>query len=215
MSQTMSHIDFYFDFASPYGYFMSEKIEELANQHGRSVTWRPILLFAALRSLGLSPPFEHPIKLDYITADFKRSAKFLGVDYRLPSAFPALTQHAARAFYLLNEKAPTSAVPYAHSVFRSYFRDSKDISNIEFIAQMVLDQTDSLGTRPVIVELLKSDATKSLLNSAIDAAVENRVFGSPFIIIDGESFFGVDRLPQIDQKLALIARFRDDSPTGD
>ena len=100
-------------------------------------------------------------------------------------------------------------------MFRSYFRDSKDISNIEFIAQMVLDQTDSLGTRPVIVELLKSDATKSLLNSAIDAAVENRVFGSPFIIIDGESFFGVDRLPQIDQKLALIARFRDDSPTGD
>jgi 2-hydroxychromene-2-carboxylate isomerase len=211
----MRPIDFYFDFASPYGYFMSEKIGALANQHGRSVTWRPILLFAALRLLGLPPPFEHPVKLDYITADFERSAKFLNLDYRLPPGFPALTQHAARAFYLLNDQAPAAAMAYAHSVLRSYFREARDISKVELIAQLVLAQTEKFGKLSAVIDLLKSDAAKARLHNAISAAVENKVFGSPFVVVDGEPFFGVDRLPQIAEKLAAVATARDDSTTGD
>ena len=198
----MPFIDFYFDFASPYGYFMSEKIDALAAQHGRTVTWRPILLFAALRSLGLPPPFEHPVKLEYITADFARSAKFLNVDYRLPPAFPALTQHAARAFYLLKGKAPDAAVPFAQAALRGYFRDGQDIGNIEVIAQMVFSHTGALGSATDAQSHLKSAEAKALLQDAITAAVDKKVFGSPFVIIDGESFFGVDRLPQIARKLA-------------
>ncbi|MES2911672.1 MAG: 2-hydroxychromene-2-carboxylate isomerase [Pseudomonadota bacterium] len=198
----MQPIDFYFDFASPYGYFMSEKIDALAAKHGRTVTWRPILLFAALRSLGLPPPFEHPVKLAYITADFERSARFLGVGYRLPPAFPALTQHAARAFYLVNEQAPAAAVAFAQTVLRGYFRDGQDIGNIEVIAQMVCDHTGTLGSAADVQAHLKSAEAKTLLQQAITAAVEKKVFGSPFVVIDGESFFGVDRLPQITEELA-------------
>ena len=201
----MQPIDFYFDFASPYGYFMSEKIDALAAQHGRQVTWRPILLFAALRSLGLPAPFEHPVKLEYITADFARSAKFLNVDYSLPPAFPALTQHAARAFYLLSGKAPEAAVPFAQSVLRGYFRDGRDISNIDVIAEMVGDQTASLGSVADIRDQLKTDEAKAMLQNAINEAVGHKVFGSPFVVIDGEPFFGADRLPQIAQKLAATA----------
>lgn len=198
----MQPIDFYFDFASPYGYFMSEKIDALAAKHGRTVIWRPILLFAALRSLGLPPPFEHPVKLEYITADFARSAKFLNVDYSLPPAFPALTQHAARAFYLLHGKAPDAAVPFAQAVLRGYFRDGRDISNIDVIAKMVGDQTASLGSPVDVRDLLKGDEAKAMLQVAITDAVEKKVFGSPFVVIDGEGFFGVDRLPQFAARLA-------------
>lgn len=198
----MQPIDFYFDFASPYGYFMSEKIDALAAKHGRTVIWRPILLFAALRSLGLPPPFEHPVKFEYITADFARSAKFLNVDYSLPPAFPALTQHAARGFYLLHGKAPEAAVPFAHAVLRGYFRNGRDISNIDVIAQMVGDQTASLGSSADVCDLLKGGEAKAMLQAAITDAVEKKVFGSPFVVIDGEGFFGVDRLPQLAARLA-------------
>jgi 2-hydroxychromene-2-carboxylate isomerase len=198
----MQPIDFYFDFASPYGYFMSEKIDALGAKHGRTVIWRPILLFAALRSLGLPPPFEHPVKLEYITADFARSAKFLNVDYSLPPAFPALTQHAARGFYLLHGKAPEAAVPFAHAVLRGYFRNGRDISNIDVIAQMVGDQTASLGSSADVCDLLKGGEAKAMLQAAITDAVEKKVFGSPFVVIDGEGFFGVDRLPQLAARLA-------------
>jgi len=198
----MQPIDFYFDFASPYGYFMSEKIDALAAQHGRSVNWRPILLFAALRALGLPPPFEHPVKLEYITADFARSARFLGVDYSLPPGFPALTQHAARAFYLLNEQAPETAVPFAQSALRGYFRQGSNIADIEVIADMLCAQTSKLGTAQAVCTQLKSNTAKAMLQDAINVAVGQKVFGSPFVFVDGESFFGVDRLPQIAEKLA-------------
>jgi len=195
-------IDFYFDFASPYGYFMSEKIDALGARHGRSVTWRPILLFAALRALGLPPPFEHPAKLEYTTADFARSANFLEVEYILPPAFPALTQHAARAFYLLNDKAPAVAVPFAQAVLRAYFRQGRNISGIEVISQMVCDASDCMGDAGAVRDQLKTDVAKAMLQEAVSAAVGKKVFGSPFVIIDGEPFFGVDRLPQIAAKLA-------------
>ena len=201
----MQPIDFYFDFASPYGYFMSEKIGAMAAQHGRTVTWRPILLFAALRSLGLPAPFEHPVKLEYITADFSRSANFLNVDYSLPPAFPALTQHAARAFYLLNSKAPDAAIPFAQAVLRGYFRDGCEIANVDVIAEMVVGQTASLGSVADIRDQLKTDEAKTMLQNAVNEAVANKVFGSPFVVIDGEPFFGVDRLPQIAQKLSRTA----------
>jgi len=45
-------IDFYFDFSSPYGYFASTKIDDLAAKHGRSVVWRPILLGAVFKVTG-------------------------------------------------------------------------------------------------------------------------------------------------------------------
>ncbi|WP_372828002.1 2-hydroxychromene-2-carboxylate isomerase [Polaromonas sp.] len=201
----MPPIDFYFDFASPYGYFMSEKIDALAAERGRRVTWRPILLFAALRALGLPPPFEHPVKLEYITADFARSARFLGLGYRLPPAFPALTQQAARAFYLLNRQAPADAVPFAQAALRAYFRDGQDIASNDMVAQMVCEQTEALGDAAAVRDALQSADAKTLLQDAITAAVENKVFGSPFVVIDGEPFFGVDRLPQIAQKLAATA----------
>ena len=198
----MQPIDFYFDFASPYGYFMSEKIDALATKHGRKVIWRPILLFAALRALGLPPPLEHPVKLEYMTADFARSATFLNIDYSLPPGFPALTQHAARAFYLLHSKAPDAAIPFAQAVLRGYFRDRRDISNIDVIVQMVGEQTAILGSSADVRDLLKSDEAKAMLQAAVTDAVEKKVFGSPFVVMDGEGFFGVDRLPQLAARLA-------------
>ena len=198
----MQPIDFYFDFASPYGYFMSEKIDALATKHGRKVIWRPILLFAALRALGLPPPLEHPVKLEYMTADFVRSATFLNIDYSLPPGFPALTQHAARAFYLLHSKAPDAAIPFAQALLRGYFRDRRDISNIDVIVQMVGEQTAILGSSADVRDLLKSDEAKAMLQAAVTDAVEKKVFGSPFVVMDGEGFFGVDRLPQLAARLA-------------
>ncbi|MES2974108.1 MAG: 2-hydroxychromene-2-carboxylate isomerase [Pseudomonadota bacterium] len=211
----MQPIDFYFDFASPYGYFMSEKIDALAAGHGRTVTWRPVLLFAALRALGLPAPLEHPVKLEYTTADFARSARFLGVDYRLPPSFPAVTQHAARAFYLLREHAPGAAVPFAHAALRGFFSGGLDITDLQVVAQLACDQTAALGDAGVVRNHLQAAEARTLLQDAIAAAVERKVFGSPFVIIDGEPFFGVDRLPQIAAKLAAGNQPRGHDSPGD
>ncbi|WP_341648434.1 DsbA family protein [Thauera humireducens] len=55
-------IDFYFDFSSPYGYFMAERIDALAAAHGRSVRWRPFLLGAVHKVTGEVPLPSKPLK---------------------------------------------------------------------------------------------------------------------------------------------------------
>ena len=72
----MKPIDFYFDFSSPYGYFASQKIEALAEKHGRTVDWHPMLLGVVFKQTGAAPLTEIPVKGPYSKRDFARSARF-------------------------------------------------------------------------------------------------------------------------------------------
>ena len=55
--------------------------------------------------------------------------------------------------------------------------------------------------REACLSALGSDEIKAKLRAAGDAAVARGVFGSPFFLVDGEPFFGADRLPQVDRWL--------------
>ena len=202
MNASASLIDFWFDFASPYGYLMSEKIEAVVAHHGRTIRWRPVLLFAVLRALDLPAPLGPAVKRDYVLSDAERSARHLGVPYALPDGFPAPTQHAARAFYLIEQSDPVAAVHFAHAVYRGYFQRAADIGDPALIAAWAAAEAPALGDAAAVLAQLQSAPTKALLAGAVDAAVQRRVFGSPFVVVDGEAFFGVDRLPQIEALLA-------------
>jgi 2-hydroxychromene-2-carboxylate isomerase len=193
-------IDFYFDFSSPYGYFMSEKIDEVAARYGREVRWRPYLLGAVYKKLGSQPLPNLPLKGPYSVRDFERSARFLGLSCRIPEAFPVATQHAARAFYWLEDRDPALARRFALAALRAYFGDGRDISQLD----AVLDLAAGLGVdRAALAAALDSDELKARLRAECEAAIERGVFGSPFVIIDGEPFWGVDRLPQIERWLEM------------
>lgn len=192
-------IEFYFDFSSPYGYLLSERIDELAARHGRKVKWRPVLLgviFQTTRSAPLTKQF--PPKAEYSEIDFARSARFLGIPYRLPSRFPLPTQAAARAYYWLHDRDCGSARAFAHAAYRALFVDDRDISSPD----TVLDIAAGLGAdRDALAPALQSQELKDRLKAEIEAAMAKGVFGSPHVIIDGEPFFGADRLPQIERWL--------------
>lgn len=191
-------IDFYFDFSSPYGYFMAEKIDALAAAHGRSVTWRPFLLGAVYKVTGDVPLPSKPLKGEYSVRDFSRSARFYGLQSRIPDVFPVSTQHAARAFYWLEAQDGGLARRFALETYRFYFRDNRDISRPE----TVLEIAESLGVdRSGLEAALGDDGLKTRLRGECDAAIARGVFGSPFVFVDGEPFWGVDRLPQIERWL--------------
>jgi 2-hydroxychromene-2-carboxylate isomerase len=195
-------IDFYFDFSSPYGYLASEKIDELAARHGRTVRWRPILLGVVFKHTGAAPLTLVPLKGEYSVRDFSRSARFLGLPYTHPANFPLATQHAARAFYWFHdqdyEQACEAARAFAQAVFRALYVDGRDVSSLD----VVLDLAAQQGVdRDILSEALAGAALKQRLKSECDAALAGGVFGSPYMIVDGEPFFGVDRLPQMDRWL--------------
>lgn len=191
-------IEFYFDFSSPYGYLASERIDALGKRHGREVNWRPFLLGAIFKIVGTAPLLEYPMKGDYSRHDMRRAARQLGIPFNLPSAFPTASLSACRIFYWLAETQPDLAKSYARAIYRRYFVDDKPIEP----AEHAIDVAVSLGIeRDVVAAALQDPAVKARLKTEVDAGIARGVFGSPFIFVDGEPFWGADRLDQIERWL--------------
>ncbi len=192
-------IDFYFDYSSPYGYFAALKIDDLAARHGRGVNWKPILLGVVFKVTGAQPLPSLPLKGDYAKRDIARSARYLGVEFKYPSKFPIASQAPARAFYWANDRDPALARKLAKALYRAYFVEDRDISSPEVTAEVAA----TLGLkRDEVLAALNDPAVKDRLKNEVDAAIRRGVFGSPYIVIDGEPFWGVDRFDQIERWLA-------------
>ena len=192
-------IDFYFDFYSPYGYFASCRIDEIAARHQRTVAWRPILLGAVFKVTGQQPLATIPLKGDYTRYDLERSARLLGVPFELPSRFPIASTAACRAFYSIGDRDAELAIRFAAAVYAAYFVDDRDISSPE----VTIDIAASVGIpRHDMESALNDPALKDRLRSEVDAAIARGGFGSPYFIVDGEPFWGSDRLDQLERWIA-------------
>jgi 2-hydroxychromene-2-carboxylate isomerase len=191
-------IEFYFDFASPYGYLASEKIDALAAKHGRTVDWKPMLLGPSFKASGMAPLVDIPLKGEYSKRDFDRSARYHGVAFRMPGVFPIGTVAAARAFLWAQDRDPVKAKAFAHALFRAYFAAGVDISG----AEAVLDVAAKAGLDPAAMRAgIGEQAIKDRLKASVEDAIARGVFGSPYVFVDGEPFWGMDRLDQIDRWL--------------
>jgi len=191
-------VDFYFDFSSPYGYFAADRIEALAAKHGRTVTWRPVLLGAIFKVSGGQPLPSIPLKGTYSLRDIPRSAAFYGLPYRQPTRFPVATLTAVRAYYWAEALDPARAVALAKAVLGGYFRQDRDISDAKTITAIGAET----GFDPVAMETgMAGPEVKDRVRRETDAAIVRGVFGSPYLIIDGEPFWGMDRFDQADRWL--------------
>jgi 2-hydroxychromene-2-carboxylate isomerase len=192
-------IDFYFDYSSPYGYFAAMKIDELAGKHGRAVNWKPILLGAVFKVTGAQPLPTLPLKGPYALRDILRSARFYGLAYKHPTKFPIATQAPARAFYWVNDRDPVLAKKLAQTLYQAFFVQDRDISSPDVTA----DVGATLGMkRDDVLAALSDVAVKDKLKNEVDAAIKLGVFGSPYIVVDGEPFWGIDRFDQLERWLA-------------
>ena len=193
-------IDFYFDFSSPYGYLASEKIEALAARHGRSVDWHPILLGIIFKQTGAAPLTMIPLKGEYSRRDMARSARFHGLTgFRMPSKFPIPSQAPARIVLWQKARDAALAATVVHALYRAFFVDDVDISAPENAGAVAA----TCGVDPAAARAAVDDpAIKDALRAANDQAIARGVFGSPFIIVDGEPFWGTDRFDQVERWLA-------------
>ena len=192
-------IQFFFDFSSPYGYLGAQKIEALAAKHGRAVDWRPMLLGVVFKQTGAAPLTEVPIKGPYSKHDFLRSARFHGIDFKMPPVFPIAGQTPSRILLWAKQQDPAAAARVAKALYRALFVEGLDISKPDVAA----DVAGNAGfDRDAARAAIDDPAIKEALKREVDAAIAAGVFGSPFVIVDGEPFWGLDRFDQIDRWLA-------------
>ena len=195
----MSAIEFYFDFSSPYGYFASTQIDDLAARYGRSVDWLPYLVGTAMKATGHRPLVGTPMMQDYVYVDVPRFARLLGVPLQIPESFPLVASSASRAYYWLEERDGGLARRFAKAVYHAFFGEGRDISSSDEIKAIAVDcgvDADQL------VQAAQEQSVKDMFRERNDAALAKGVFGSPFILVDGQPFWGADRLPQVEKWLA-------------
>jgi len=184
-------LDFYFDFSSPYGYFASFKVDVIAGRFKRPVNWHPVLIGAAFQATGNKPLIHQPLKGQYCAHDWRRMGGFMDVPWVLPDPFPIATHNAARLFYKLQGRDPDLAKRFCRAAFHAYFGAGRDITSAEAVAEVAVP----LGIEADEVHATVHDpAAKEDLRLRTAEAIRLGVIGSPFVIVDGEGFWGSDRL---------------------
>jgi 2-hydroxychromene-2-carboxylate isomerase len=192
-------IEFWFDFSSGYAYFAALEIEALARRHGRAVLWRPFTLGAAFKVTGVQGLSRTPLKRDYARRDWQRLARRKGVAFNLPDAHPRTGLPAIRAFYYVDRSDARLAAALAKSIIVGYFTDGLDTDDPEAVARVAA----GLGIDPAAITAGIADAeVKARARQEGEQAVARGVFGSPWLFIDGEPFWGNDRLAMVEQWLA-------------
>jgi 2-hydroxychromene-2-carboxylate isomerase len=188
-------IEFYFEFASPYGYLASTQIDALAARHGREVAWHPIMLGAAFKETGARPLTQTPLKGPYLLHDVPRFARLLGVPLELPPVMPMSSLAASRACVWLEADDPAEAKRLARALLHAHWGEGRDLGAPEAVAEVAR----GLGfDADALLAAVADPRIKDRLKEQTQAAIERGVFGSPFIFVDGEPFWGADRLDQIE-----------------
>lgn len=197
----MAPLHFYFDFISPFGYFASLRIEELARRHGRTVEWHAMLLgVSVMKVMGLKPLLDTPLKGDYIRRDAQRYMRRHGITLQRRLDDPVMDPRAAgRAFHYVKRHQPALAAPLAHALYDAYWAQGRDLSTAAAVASVPLPAGLAADWLHAGID---SDEAGALLRSAVDASLKAGIFGSPTVVADGEPFWGVQTLELVDEWLA-------------
>lgn len=201
MSIPPAPLHFYFDFISPFGYFASLRIEQIAARHGRTVEWHAMLLgVSVLKIMGLKPLLDTPLKGDYIRRDALRYMRRHGLQMQRKLDDPVMDPRAAgRAFHWVKQQQPELAAPLAHAIYHAYWAEGRDLSTAENVASITLPQ--GLDGQRLLAGITSPEASSGL-RSAVDASLKAGVFGSPTVVVDGEPFWGVETFDLLEQWLA-------------
>ncbi|MFZ4071818.1 MAG: 2-hydroxychromene-2-carboxylate isomerase [Caulobacterales bacterium] len=195
-------IDFYFDFISPYGYFAAERIDALGVRHGRSVRWRAFNMRSVnFHHLGVDKPlFQAPLKGPYFQQDVPRTARWFGLPYAPGSVLDFNPLAAMRAFWWLCESDAALATSFAKAVFRTFFVEGQEPNTPDAVAAIVAPMAPHLDLDTLRAHL-DSPAARDRLKLETQAAVDAGVWGTPTFIVDGQMFWGADRLAMLDDWL--------------
>lgn len=193
---------FYFDFISPFGYFAALRVGDLATKHARDCEWHAMLLgVSVLKVMGLKPLVETPLKGPYLTHDAARYARLHRIALKRPLDGPAMNPvPAARAFQWLKRHHADRYRGIAVDMLDAYWREARNLEDPDEIASIAAGRgVEGSAIRAAI----ESDEARQLLRTEVDTSLKQGVFGSPFFIVDGQPFWGVDKIEQIDAWLTV------------
>jgi 2-hydroxychromene-2-carboxylate isomerase len=186
----------YFDFVSPYSYLALTRLDAFGARH--DVAWEPAPVFyaALLDATSLVGPAESLVKRRYTLTDILRAAEIQGVALAGPPAHPFRSLEALRVATLFAGEPGALALSLALST--ACWAEGRDLTDWSVLA----DVTARAGFDAADLEARASaPEVKRALQERTAAAIAAGVFGVPTFALDGELFWGNDRLDHLAARL--------------
>lgn len=193
-------LEFWFDFSCPFAYLASTRVEALAARVRAEVVGRPLLLGGVFKTVGAPQKLFQslgPAKAKHNQNDMRRHASVYGVPLRTPEGHPIRTVEALRSLLAVGEPF----MPLAHRFFRAYWVDGIDLGTEDGVARVLREA----GHDPIAVRArAESQEIKEDLRRRTDEGIARGIFGVPAFFVEGELFWGQDRLDFVEEALGGV-----------
>ncbi|MEW6761493.1 MAG: 2-hydroxychromene-2-carboxylate isomerase [Pseudomonadota bacterium] len=184
-------IECWFEFGSNYSYLSLMRIEALARDAGVALRYEPFLLGPIFRELGWqSSPFaEQKEKGEYVWRDMARRAAKYGIPFRRPSAFPRRALLPMRVALVGADQAWMGE--YCRRIMLQNWAHDREIDDVAVVLEALRGLVDD---PQAVLAAAGTQEAKEALRAQTAKARALGIFGAPTFIVDGEMFWGDDRL---------------------
>ncbi len=192
-------IGYYFTIVSPWAYIGHDLFTRIARKHDASIDYRPVNLGEVFpQSGGLPLAKRHPLRVAYRTVELKRWREKRGLNFALkPKGWPfdpTLADCVALALLARGEDPNV----YLSNAFRAAFERELNMSDAANVAAVL---TEAGHNADVLIADAQSPPIRDAYAANNKAALDCGVFGSPSYVLDGEVFWGQDRIELLDDAL--------------
>lgn len=191
-------VTFYFDVGSPAAYIAWTQLPQLCRDAAGVIDYQPMLLGGVFQATGNHSPTTVPAKGAYMMDDLGRFAARYGVPFVNNPFFPINTLMLMRGAVGLQMREPERFAPYVDAIFRAIWVDAKNMNDPQTVGGVL----HAAGFDPAAMLALSAEQeVKDSLKAITQRAVERGVFGAPTFFINGQMFWGQDRLDFVKQIL--------------
>ncbi len=185
-------IDYYFSTPSPWAYIGHKLFHEVANTYGVEVNYKPVLLLDLFSETGGLPLGKrHPVRQRYRMLELQRWREKRGLNFHLqPKCFP-LDGRLADGVILAAIEAGHDPEPLMRRAFAGVWEDELDMADPKTVMR-IADEVGLPGK--VLVQRSPSEEISATYEKNRQDALAAGVFGSPAYVLDGEAFWGQDRI---------------------
>ena len=200
MSKT---IDYYFAPQSPYAYLGHNRLLRLAAQYGAMVEPLPVDIGEVFGASGGLPLAKRaPQRQAYRLQELKRWSEFLGMPMNVQPAFFPVDQTAASLLLVAARETggADQALELAGAILRAVWAEERDIADMSVLHELA----DDCGFDGAALMVASSNsATRQRYKAITQQAHDAGVFGVPWYVVDGQGFWGQDRLDFIERLLQV------------
>jgi len=198
-------VEFLFDFGSPNAYFCHKAIPAIEARTGARFDYLPILLGGLFKLANNRSPVEAfagiPNKMAYDRLEIARFIRRHGLrDFRMNPHFPVNTLKIMRGACAAQQLG--CLMPYVDAVYAAMWEQQLNMADDAVITAAL--QAAGLDAQALLATSQQPEVKERLLQNT-QAAHDRGAFGSPTFFVNGEIYFGKDRLREVEDEIVRVA----------